>query len=145
MPKEIKMAEDHRLHIEWYYIHRNHPAICRPTYNQSVKTQSNLPGICHIWCQSLLVYRCTGLLDHTVMTLSLQGHIYKVDSHLMRSGGRSCHGSVHILGQQYFSCSFHSVQSQGSHHIHSCLPSHYSCTLKICVMDFKMLWSLSTN
>lgn len=104
------------------------------TYNLSVKTQRSLAGICRIWDLSLQVYKCTGLLDRTVKTLTPQGHTYKADSHLKKSGGRSCHGIVGILDQLYFSCSFHSVHSQGSHHTHNCLLNHYSHTLK------KQLW-----
>lgn len=100
------------------------------TYNLSVKTQRSLASICRIWDLSLQVYKCTGLLDHTVTTLTPQGHTYKADSHLKKSGGRSCHGIVRILDQLYFSCSFHSVHSQGSHHTHNCLLNHYSHTLK---------------
>ena len=108
--------------------------ISKLTYNLSVKTQRSLAGICHIWDLSLQVYKCTGLLDHTVTTLTPQGHTYKADSHLKKSGGRSCHGIVRILDQLYFSCSFHSAHSQGCHHTHNCLLNHYSHTLK------KQLW-----
>ena len=55
---------------------------------------------------------------------------YTADSRLMMIGGKSCHGNVHILAQQCFSCNWGNVKIQAVRRTRNCQLNYYSHTLR---------------